>query len=383
MKFKFIRLARVALVVLSLMSLAMPLTLAQEGEVAVIDEVIAQVNNDVITLSMVRREMKEMVASLQQQGGKTEQEATAEVASRQPELIASLIKEQLLLQQGKELGLADEVEAEVNRRMLDVAKAQGIKTVEELKKAMQGSGYDYDSVRQTMRSELMKQGVLSRDVDARIFYGLSNDELKKYFDAHKDKFKKPESVKLSEIFLSFAGKPEAEVKAKAEQLIAQARGGANFGELAVANSERLLNGERVALKTKGEVGLFQVTDLRDNIAVAVKGLQVGGVSEPIRYDEGLQILRVDERIAGSDTPVFNDTRVREVITAERSDKARTEYMEKLRKDAYIKISQTYRDAVMPFLSMTPASPTASNTTGSSAPPSNTAEKKPDTNGGKP
>jgi peptidyl-prolyl cis-trans isomerase SurA len=365
------------------MSLAMPLTLAQEGEVAVIDEVIAQVNNDVITLSMVRREMREMIASLQQQGGKTEQEATEEVTRRQPELIASLIKEQLLLQQGKELGLADEVEAEVNRRMLEVAKAQGIKTVEELKKAMQGSGYDYDSVRQTMRAELMKQGVLNRDVDARIFYGLSSDELKKYFDAHKDKFKKPESVKLSEIFLSFAGKSEAEVKARADQLIAQARGGANFSELAVANSERLQNGERVALKTKGEVGLFQVTDLRDNIAAAVKGLQVGGISEPIHYDEGLQILRVDERVAGSETPVFNDTRVREVITAERSDKARVEYMEKLRKDAYIKISQTYRDLVMPFLSMTPPSPTAATTTDSSAPSANTAEKKPDTNGGKP
>lgn len=321
---------------------------AQEGEVRVIDEVVAQVNNDVITLSMIKREMKEGLAALQQQG-KTEQEATEEINRRQPELIASLIIEQLLLQQGKELGLTDEVEAEINRRMIDVAKAQGIKTIEGLKAAMSNSGYDYEGVRTTMRSEMMKQAVLSRDVDAKLFYGFSNKELQDYFNAHKDKFKKAESLTLSEIFLSLAGKPEAEVKAKAQQLVAQARAGGDFAALAVANSERLQDGVPVAPKTKGLVGTFEITNLRDKIAEAVKDVKAGGVSEPIVYDEGYQILRVDERIAGSETPTFNDARVREAMTSERSAKARADYMEKLRKDAFIKISESYRAAVTPFL----------------------------------
>ncbi len=90
---------------------------AQEGEMQVVDEVIAQVNDDVITLSMLKRETKERIEALKQ-SGMTEQQAMDEVSKRQNELIATLINEKLLLQRGKELDLANEVEAEVNRRML-------------------------------------------------------------------------------------------------------------------------------------------------------------------------------------------------------------------------------------------------------------------------
>lgn len=371
MRLKF---AGMALLVLALVStLVSPVVRAQEGEARVIDEVIAQVNNDVITLSMVKREMKETIAALQQQG-KSEQEATAEVTRRQPELIASLINEQLLLQQGKELGLTEDVEAEVNRRMLEVARQQGIKTIEGLREAMRASGFDYDAVRQTMRVEIMKQAVMSRDVDARIFYGLSMEELKKYYEAHKNDFKKPESVRLSEIFLSLAGKNEAEVKAKADQIVAQARAGGDFRALAATHSERMQNGKLVAPETGGEVGLFELPNLRDNIAAAIKDVKAGGISEPLRYDEGFQILKVNERIAGSDTPVFNADRVREAITAQRSEKERVTYMEKLRKDAYIKISETYRASVTPFLG-TGAAP-ASTSSNQSNTPSATAGNKP-------
>jgi foldase protein PrsA len=315
------------------------------------------------------------------QQGKAEQEATREVTLRQPELIANLVNEQLLVQQGKELGLVDDVEAEVNRRMLDVAKTQGIKTIEELRKAMKEGGYDYDSVRQTMRTELMQQAVLSRDVDAKIFYGLTSEELKKYYETHKDKFKKPESVTLSEIFLSLAGKSEADVKAKADQLVAEARKGGDFGALAVTNSERLREGKMVAIETKGKVGTFQITDLRENIATAIKNVKAGDVSDPVRYDEGFQILRVDERIAGSEVPVFNDSQAREAMTAERTEGARKTYMEKLRKDAYIKISETYRTDVAPLLGIS-ATPAASNETPTPTSAAS-AGKKSDKNGNKP
>ncbi|HEX8097700.1 MAG TPA: SurA N-terminal domain-containing protein, partial [Pyrinomonadaceae bacterium] len=216
---------------LILLPLAARSARAQEGEPLVIDEVIAQINNDVITLSMLKRQMKEQAEALKQKG-MTEQQANEEVAKRQTELIVTLINEQLLLQKGKELNLTDEVEAEVNKRMLEVAKEQNIKTIEQLEEAMRKSGYNPAEVRQALRAEIMKQAVLQRDVDAKIFFGLTIDELKKYFNAHPDKFKKPETVELSEIFLSLAGKNDAEVKARAADILAQARSGKDFGALA-------------------------------------------------------------------------------------------------------------------------------------------------------
>ena len=98
---------------------------AQEGEMQVVDEVIAQVNDDVITLSMLKKETKDRIDALKQ-SGMSEQQAMDEVSKRQAELIATLINERLLLQRGKELDLANEIEAEVNRRMLQIANEQGI-----------------------------------------------------------------------------------------------------------------------------------------------------------------------------------------------------------------------------------------------------------------
>src|SRR6266403_595442 len=58
---------------------------AQEGEPVVVDEVIAQINDGVITLSQLKREMKERVETLKQ-NGRTEQQANAEVEPHKAEL---------------------------------------------------------------------------------------------------------------------------------------------------------------------------------------------------------------------------------------------------------------------------------------------------------
>src|SRR5215472_4536903 len=105
--------------------LAPTLALAQE-EMQVVDEVIAQVNDEVITLSMLKREMKEQTEVLKQKGGMTDQQITDEINKHRDELIATLINERLLLQKGKELELTQKVEDEVNRRFLQIAKEQGI-----------------------------------------------------------------------------------------------------------------------------------------------------------------------------------------------------------------------------------------------------------------
>ena len=116
------------------------------------------------------------------------------------------------------------------------------------------------------------------------------DELKKYFQEHQDKFRKPESVTISEIFLSSAGKNEAEVKARALELVRQLRAGADFAKVAAANSERESNGVRVALETGGKVGAFEVPNLREEIADSVKNVTVGGISEPLRTQRWLSDL---------------------------------------------------------------------------------------------
>ncbi|MGH9959890.1 MAG: peptidylprolyl isomerase [Pyrinomonadaceae bacterium] len=350
MKLKPMPAFMVALLSLALLAFSSATALAQEGELQVVDEVIAQVNDDVITLSMLKRESKERIEALKQ-GGMPEQKAIDEVTKHQAQIIAKLVNELLLMQKGKELDLSSEVEAAVNRRMLEVAKEQGITTIEKLDQAMRESGLDPAATRQTMRIEMMKQAVIQQEVDRRIYLGLSMEELKKHFQANPTKFTKPESVDLSEIFLSHTGKSEIDVKARATELVTQLRAGADFGSLAAANSEREQNGERIAPKNKGKVGRFEVPNLREDISGAIKNVKVGGVSDPLRHDDGYQILRVDDRTAAGTTPTFNENQVREAMTMERAAKEREAYVQNLRNDAYIKISENYRAAVDPILKL--------------------------------
>ena len=344
MKFKHFAVAAfLALVIL------MPSTaFAQEGEVTVVDEVIAQINDEVITLSQLKRESKEHMDELKR-NGMSEQQAQEEVTKRQAELIATLINEKLLLQKGKELELANDIEAEVNRRMLQIAEGQGITSIEKLYDAMRQSGLVPEDVRRTMRNEMMKQAVLQQEVDRRVYLGFSSEEVKKYYEAHPDKFRKPESIKLSEIYLSFVGKDEAAVKARALELIAQIRAGADFGAIAAANSEREKNGQRTAPQDKGFVGDFDVPNLRDDLMNALKDVKAGGVTEPIRVSDGYQIIRVDARTPGAATPTFNDSRVREAMLMERQDKERQTYLQTLRNEAFIKVTEAYRASVEPLL----------------------------------
>jgi len=343
-----LKLIVVALVVVTATLVSPSLASAQEGEPVLVDEVIAQVGDGIITLSQLKREMKERIQTLVQ-NGRTEQQARAEVEPRKAELIAILINEALLLQKGKELDFTQGVEDEVNKRMLQVAKENGINSMQNLCEAMKQTGLSCEEARQTMRVEIMKQAVLESEVDRKLFYGWSSAEVHQYYEAHKDKFLKPETVDLSEIFLGLAGKQEADVKARADQLVTQARGGADFCTLAAAYSDRPGNNGQKPCK----VGLFQVPDLRPDIAGAIKNLKTGGISEPLKSDEGYQILRVDNRTTGSNTSVFNENEVRGALTQERSPKAREDYLQSLRNEAFVKIADNYQAEVAPLLKIVP------------------------------
>jgi peptidyl-prolyl cis-trans isomerase SurA len=340
--------AAAALLALAIFTFSVRNVVAQEGEMTVVDEVIVQVNDDVITLSMLKRETRERIEALKQ-SGMTEQQATEEVNKKQAELIATLINETLLLQRGKELDMASEIEGEVNRRMLQIAQEQGINSIEKLIEAMRQNGLKYEDIRATMRTEMMKQSVMQQEVDRKVYLGFTAKEVQDYFNAHPDKFRKPESIKLSEIWLSFAGKDEAAVKARATELVNQIRAGADFGALAAANSEREKNGQRTAPTDKGSVGEFDVPSLREDLVTALKNVQVGRVTDPIKAGDGFQIIRVDARTAGGATPTFNDNRVREAMLGERQAKEREAYLQNLRNEAFIKLTEQYKAGVEPLL----------------------------------
>jgi parvulin-like peptidyl-prolyl isomerase len=330
-----------SIAVLFTMSLA---AFAQESETKVVDEVVAQVNEGVITLSRIKRESKIAVDTYVQEG-KTREEAQKIVDEKQGELIAGLINEELLMQKAKELGLESTIEGNLNQRFLEIMKQQNLKTLDALYQEMEKGGIDPQEIREVWRKQATRESVLQREVSSKIYWGLNSKEMKDYYEKNKTRFTKPETVELSEIFLSFAGREPSAVREKAKQIAAQIKAGADFQKLVAENSDR-----PNAAQTKGKVGKFNVSELDPKFAAAIKSLKAGGVTDPIELDEvGIEILRVDDKTQASSESFFDENAVRLAITTARVPDEQKKYMADLRQDSYIKINDTYRPLVAPIL----------------------------------
>jgi hypothetical protein len=333
-----------AIFIIAILVVANAAAFAQESEAKVVDEVVAQVNESVVTLSQIKREMKEAVDSFVKEG-KTPEQAKAEIEGKQGELIASLINEELILQKGKELnGVEADVEAQINGRFLEIMKQQNIKSLDALYKAMEASGVEPQGIREVWRKQITKDIVLQREVDSKVYFGLTPKEVKSYYEANKAKFTKPETISISEIFLSFAGRVEAAVREKAKSLLVELRSGGDFAALAVENSDR-----PNVKENKGKAGTLNVKDLDKVFAEPLKNVKVGGITELIEMTEGIEILRVDARTNASSESFFDETEVRKAMAFEKLPNERKKYMTTLREDAYIKISENYRPMVSPIL----------------------------------
>ena len=339
---KYINSAIFTIAVLAVSSLSV---FAQESETRVVDEVVAQVNDSVITLSQVKREMDEAVDSAVKESGKSPEQARAEIEAKKGELIVGIVNEELLMQKGKESGADSDVDAQINQRFLGIMKQQSVKTLDALYKAMEASGVNQESIREMWRKQITRDTVLQKEVDSKLYYGWTAREIKTYYEANKAKFTKPETLTISEIYLNYAGRDKDEVREKAAKLVQQARGGADFGKLAEENSDR-----PDVKNTKGKVGTLNVKDMDKLFAEPLKDVKVGGITEPVEVpEEGIEIFRVDERAKASAESFYDETEVRKAMTYEKLPEERRKFMTTLRQDAYIKISETYRPLVSPLL----------------------------------
>jgi parvulin-like peptidyl-prolyl isomerase len=323
---------------------ALPARAQEEAPPVVLDEPVAQVDNYVIMLSQLKRENNEFREVLVKQRGMTPEQAEAEIQKKQPEIILNLINEALLVQKGKDMPrLPEEVEAEVNREVMRVAKNSQIASMEQLEEEMRKEGMILADIKETLRRQFMRQAVLQREVDAKVYYGLTDKELKDYYDAHRDRFV---SVTLSEVFLGLAGRTEDEVKAKAADLAKRARTGVSFEELVEKNSEHEQTKKTKGLLTDpdGKTRWFFLSDLSKEVAEAVKNLKAGGISEPVKIEEGYMVLRVNER-----DDAFKENYVRGALTQERGEKERDKYLRTLRGEAYIKPADAFKDVIQPIL----------------------------------
>lgn len=312
-------------------------TRAQEPEL--VNEIVARVNSDIITRADYLNALKDLRDQLtREMTGKSEDQINAEYERIKPTVLDYMIENILLEQKAKELNI--DVEAEVNQRMAEIAKDNGLPNVLAFENELKKQGVDPEGARGQIRKGLQQQYVVQREVLSPIFQRLNDKERREFYEKYKDKFTTQGEITISEIFLPLEGHTANEVEQRAKRLVAEIRAGKNFTEAVQANSPAT----RASRTQNGKVGTFKQGELKEEIAAATSSLKTGEITEPIRLQDGFQIIRVDEKKTPTVMP-FESPEVQNAVgrgaTMEKAEEARKKYLKKLREDAFVEITKGY------------------------------------------
>src|SRR3984893_7879712 len=152
---------------------------------AVVEEVIARVNNDVITRSDLEHARSELQQEAQQDCPKcTPEEIKERVAAEDKNLLRDLIDNSLLVQRGKDSGV--NIETDVIKGPDNTPTEKNMTTMEELETQIDKSGVSFEDFKNNIRNQLIQQEVIRHEVGSKII--LDHAQVQKYYDEQKSEF---------------------------------------------------------------------------------------------------------------------------------------------------------------------------------------------------
>jgi peptidyl-prolyl cis-trans isomerase SurA len=329
----------------------------------VVEEIIARVNNQIITRSEFERSKDQLKEEVKQQDPNDPDKAFAE---HEKNILRDLMDQQLLLDKGKDLGITGDTD--LIKQLDQMRKDMKLDSMEALEKEAVKQGVSWEDFKQNKRNQIITQKVIGEEVSSKLSIG--KDEEQKFYDEHKSEMEQPEYIRLSEILVApkastpaitpdpnaagsapAVGPPADEAakaatdeaalsaaQAKANDLLKQIRGGASFEDIAKKYSD----GPSAA--DGGALGMFKRGQLAKELEDRTFAMKAGDVTDVIRTKQGYVILKVvDHQQAG--IPPMKDVlpKIMDALYLEKLQPALRAYLTKLREDAYIDVKQGYVD----------------------------------------
>lgn len=318
------------------------LPLASAADVRVVEEIVAKVNGDIVTRGELAHQRQMLEQQLRSEGIATTTRLQEEMKQREKDTLRDQIDQLLLVQRGKDLNI--KIDADVTRRLADIQVQSKITDPDKFHEWLrEQTGMTFEDFKQQMTNQLLTQKVISEEIGSRI--NIPEADLRKYYDEHKGDFVREEQVFLSQVIISTEGKTPEQVAAaqkKAADLVARARKGEKFSDLAKANSDDV-----ATAKDGGEMPPFKRSDhlLRKEIEDIVFTQKKGTVTDPIKIPQGLLILRVDDHFEPGQAS-FEEVKeeVMQRMAAPQMQPRVREYLTKLRQDAFLEIKEGYVDS---------------------------------------
>ncbi len=319
----------------------------------VVEEIIARVNNQIVTRSEYIRSRDQLKQEVQQQDAANADRIFAE---KQRDVLRDLIDQQLLLQKAKDLGITGDTE--LIKRLDEMRKQMNLETMEELEKAAEAQGASYEDFKQNLRNQIITQRVIGQEVGSHL--AMNKEDEKKFYEQHRAEMEQPEEVRLSEILIvpkkpakpaaSPDAKPEppseaeteaalAAAQATAQGLLDQFHKGAQFADLAKKYSDG------PSAKDGGDLSYFKRGTLSKELEDKVFALKAGEVTDVIRTKQGYVILQASEhRMAGIPTLKEVEPRIQDALYMQKLQPALRAYLTTLREEAFIDVKSGYIDS---------------------------------------
>jgi peptidyl-prolyl cis-trans isomerase SurA len=304
-----------------------------------VEEIIARVNNEIITRSeydKARRTAEEDARS-ECQNRCTPEQLQTDIEDREKHTLRDLVDQSLLVQRGKDMGLS--VEADVIKKLDAIRIDNKLASMEELEKAVASQGMNFEDFKNNIRNTLLTQKVIGNEVGSHI--NISDDEVNKYYEAHKAEFVRPEQVALREIVVSTEGKkPEdlPDLKKKAETALKRVQDGEDFGEIA----KRLSDGSTKA--QGGFLGVYKRGELAKELEDKVFKMKRKELTEVMETKQGYLVLEVLEHYdEGEQSLAKVRNEIMDKLYGARMEPAMREYLKTLREQSYVVIKPGYQD----------------------------------------
>lgn len=260
------------------------LTMSAHGAYQELDGIVAVVEDDVVLASELRARYQQIVKQMQAQNMEL---PPSEVLISQ--IVERLIIESLQRQEAERRGVVIDDET-LTRAVMNFAE-QNQMTLSEFEQALIEDGTSYREFREQIREEIMISRLQRNLINRRIT--ISEQDVQGLLSSpfYKEMFS--DEYRVGHILLSLeTGASEQVINqaaAKAAEIVASLRDGADFAQMAIENSSspRALEG--------GDLGLRKAAELPSLFSETVLGMDVGDIAEPIQTSGAIHIIKLLER----------------------------------------------------------------------------------------
>ena len=304
-----------------------------------VEEIIARVNNEIITRSEYEKALATADEETRQDcaGKCTPEQLQSTLEERKKNQLRDLIDQSLLAQRGKDMGIS--VETDVIKQLDQIRISNKLKSMEELEAEVTKSGLNWEDFKNNIRNHLLTQRVVSQEVGSHINIGESDAQ--KYYDAHKAEFVRPEQVQLREIIVNTEGKKDAELpdlRKKAETALKRVKDGEDFVEIA----KRLSDG--TTKEQGGYIGAFKRGELAKQLEEVVFKMKRSELTDVIETKQGYLIFQVVEHYdEGEQSFDKVKAEIMDRLYSEKLEPAVHEYLKTLREQSYVVIKPGYAE----------------------------------------